>query len=82
MRELIRRMELREIIFWDFELMHRDSKGNVGLQDAKFLFQQTLGAADCERLWQKFEEERRENPPVNLDIVTFEQIEVYLCSAV
>jgi hypothetical protein len=82
LRELIRRMELRETIFWDFELMDRDSKGHISVQDAKFLFQQTLGAADTERVWKKFEEERRKNMPVNLNIVTFEEIEIHLCSSV
>ena len=51
LRELIRRMELREMIFWDFELLDGENQGCITLSDARMLFQQTLGATHFERYW-------------------------------
>uniref|UniRef100_A0A7M5XF83 EF-hand domain-containing protein n=1 Tax=Clytia hemisphaerica TaxID=252671 RepID=A0A7M5XF83_9CNID len=81
LRELIRRMELREMIFWDFELLDGENQGCITLSDARMLFQQTLGATHFEKYWQNFEEKRLKNSS-NKNTVSFEEIEIILCAAV
>lgn len=82
LKELIRRMELREMIFWDFELMDCDNTGCISVNDAKFLFQQTLGAEFFQHQWTMFEQTHLSKKHGNRETVTFEEIEIFLCAAI
>lgn len=76
LKELVRRMNLREILYWDFQLLDLNNNGRIGLDDAKYLFQQTHGS-EYNIFWEAFVANRKVK---DNKAVTFEEIETYLCT--
>lgn len=76
LKELIRRMNLREILYWDFQLLDLNSNGKISLDDAKYLFHQTHGS-EYKTFWQAFIASRTCK---DQKTVTFEEIETHLCT--
>lgn len=73
-KELNRRIELREKLYWDFRLLDVQNEGSISLEKARVMFKEVQGD-EFESFWKLFEEQQI----VPKNEVYFEEIELFLC---